>query len=93
MNRFYLLVAMRAGRICEYCHTPESFSNFAFEVEHIVSPLFGGTTDLENLALACRSCNVFKSKFLTGINELGEDTGRLFDPRKDEWAEHFCFQP
>lgn len=36
MNRFYLAVASRAGQLCEYCHAPESFSNFAFEVEHIV---------------------------------------------------------
>lgn len=91
MNRFYLLVSVRAGRECEYCHAPERFSNFAFEVEHIVPLFAGGANKLENLAFSCRSCNVFKSNFLTGINEFGEEMHRLFDPRKDEWLEHFAF--
>lgn len=89
MNRFYWLVAIRAGRICEYCRAPEHFSNFAYEVEHIVPPLFGGQNEMENLALACRSCNVYKSKFLTGIDEDGLETDRLFNPRVDNWHDHF----
>lgn len=93
MNRFYLLVAVRAGRVCEYCQAPERFSNFAFEVEHIVPPLAGGANEFENLALSCRSCNVFKSNFLTGIDESGYETQRLFNPRIDEWTEHFELNP
>lgn len=93
MNRFYLLVAVRAKRVCEYCHAPERFSNFAFEVEHILPPLAGGTENLENFALACRSCNVHKSSFLTGIDDEGNEIGRLFNPRKDVWNDHFSFDP
>lgn len=89
MNRFYLLVSSRAGKKCEYCQAPESFSNFNFEVEHIVPPLSGGPSEPGNLALACRSCNVFKSSFITGVDEIGTETGRLFNPRTDVWGEHF----
>lgn len=89
MNRFHLLVSLRAGKKCEYCCAPERFSNFFFEVEHILPPLLGGSSDPENFALACRSCNVFKSKFITGMSETGEETGRLFNPRTDVWTEHF----
>jgi hypothetical protein len=83
MNIFYNEVATRAIHLCEYCHAPELASNFLFEVEHIFPISLGGETILENLALACRSCNIFKSNYLTGINE------RLFNPRQDVWDEHF----
>ncbi|MGD9561477.1 MAG: HNH endonuclease [Pyrinomonadaceae bacterium] len=93
MNRFHLPVSLRAEKRCEYCHAPERFSNFAFEVEHILPPLSGGTTHLDNLALACRSCNVFKSRFVTGVDANGDEAGRLFNPRTDVWDEHFQIDP
>ncbi|MBX7173720.1 MAG: HNH endonuclease [Pyrinomonadaceae bacterium] len=82
MNAFYPEVAERANHLCEYCHAPELAFNFLFEVEHITPISLGGETVLENLALACRSCNIFKSNFTVGINE------RLFNPRQDAWNEH-----
>jgi hypothetical protein len=39
--------------------------------------------------LSCRSCNVFKSNFLFGIDENGFESERLFNPREDIWVEHF----
>ena len=93
MSRFYRQVAGRAGRTCEYCCAQKRFSNFAFEVEHIVPPFLGGTSELHNLALACRSCNLFKSKYLTGIDGSGRETERLFNPRTDGWHEHFRLDP
>jgi len=89
MNRFYLKVAKRAGKICEYCRAPEIASNFLFEVEHIIPRSRKGKTEFENLALACRSCNIFKSDYLNGIDETGAETARLFHPRRDVWHEHF----
>lgn len=50
----------------------------------------GGTSDVVNLALACRSCNVLKSNHLAG--QLADGTsGRLFNPRTDIWEDHFRF--
>lgn len=89
MNRFYLKVAERAEKICEYCRAPEMPSNFSFEVEHIIPRSHGGKTELANLSLACRSCNIFKSDFLTGIDNAGLETESLFNPRQDIWHRHF----
>ncbi len=89
MNRRYPLVALRALYRCEYCHAPESVFNFAFEVEHLMPLSLDGSDDEENLALACRSCNLYKGAFLEGIDP---ETGReetLFNPRVQAWAEHF----
>ncbi|MCY7376264.1 MAG: HNH endonuclease [Pyrinomonadaceae bacterium] len=89
MNPFYPKVAERAGKICEYCRAPEIASNFSFEVEHIIPRSHGSETKLENLALACRSCNIFKSNCLNGIDDEGRETRTLFHPRQDIWQRHF----
>ncbi|PZV17903.1 MAG: hypothetical protein DCF21_08980 [Leptolyngbya sp.] len=54
MNLRYNSVASRAGHRCEYCRAPELVFNFSFEVEHIVLLAKGGTSQDDNLALACR---------------------------------------
>ena len=91
MNPRYLLVSARAGHRCEYCRAPEAIFNFPFEVEHIVPPGQGGHDVEENWALACRSCNLFKSDARVAIDP---DTGErvpLFHPRRDDWESHFRF--
>ena len=89
MNPRYPAVAERAGRRCEYCRAPEVVFNFPFEVEHIKPQVEGGTDDESNLALACRSCNIFKSAHLTGFDDVIRADVRLFHPRHDRWDEHF----
>lgn len=89
MNPFYSQVARRAQKLCEYCRAPEIAFNFTFEVEHIVPLSQNGKTKSENLALACRACNIYKSDFLNGLDENGAETERLFNPRKDAWEENF----
>jgi len=85
----YAAVAARAGHRCEYCRAPEALFNAPFEVEHIVPRSLGGRDTLDNLALACRSCNVHKS---AAVGARDPRTGRLvtlFNPRVDEWNNHF----
>lgn len=89
MNRFYTKIANRAENLCEYCGAPEIAFNFPFEVEHIRPQAFGGETNLQNLALSCRACNIYKRDYLNGIDENGAKTERLFNPRIDVWYEHF----
>ncbi len=89
MNPHYPLVALRAGHRCEYCHAPESIFNFPFEVEHIVPPSEGGLDDDANLALSCRSCNLYKGNALTGVDEQSDEVVTLFQPRQHEWETHF----
>ena len=68
------LVAKRAVHRCEYCRIPERFSNFRFQVDHIVSLKHGGTTEQSNLAYTCPLCNGSKGSdlgtFLTGRKRL-----------------------
>lgn len=89
MNRFYAEVAERAGHHCEYCKAPEVVFNFPFEVEHVIPPCAGGASEPANLALACRSCNVFKSAVVQVQDEVPGADARLFHPRIDEWTAHF----
>jgi hypothetical protein len=93
VNPWYPAVADRAGNRCEYCLAPEAFFNFSFEVEHILPRAEGGTNTRENLALACGSCNRYKSHFRTGYDVEEETTTALFDPRRSVWADHFAFDP
>ena len=90
MNARYPAVAERATYRCEYCHAPESVFNFPFEVEHIHPQARGGSDDLENLALSCHACNLFKSDFETGHDEEGQAKVALFHPRHDTWDLHFA---
>lgn len=90
MNPHYPKVAERAGHMCEYCHAPESVFNFPFEVDHFIPLSKGGTNDLENLALACRACNAYKSFHQIGLGAV-EKTIPLFNPRQNVWNEHFKF--
>lgn len=89
MNPRYDLVADRATHRCEYCRAPESVFNFPFEVEHVVPLSLSGPDEPTNLALACRSCNVRKgSRVRAADPETGEEVA-LFDPRHDDWDDHF----
>ncbi|MEQ1604971.1 MAG: HNH endonuclease signature motif containing protein [Pyrinomonadaceae bacterium] len=90
MNPNHFFVSHRAGERCEYCMTPESTSGFPFEIDHFVPTSRGGSEDVENLVLACRSCNVFKTYHLFGVLTDSADT-RLYNPRSDSWDDHFRF--
>jgi hypothetical protein len=89
MNPHYDAVAARAGHRCEYCKAPEVLFNIRFEVEHIIPPREGGTDDQENLALACRSCNLFKRDCVQHLDPIGMEMAKLYHPRTDSWNEHF----
>ena len=82
-------VRRRASHRCEYCRIPQAAFPRPFHLEHVVAKQHGGTTELDNLALACWHCNLKKGPNLTGIDpETGQIT-HLFHPRKDRWEEHF----
>lgn len=89
MNPRYALVSARAGHRCEYCHAPEVVFNFPFEVEHIVPLGQSGPEADENWALACRSCNLFKSNAVNCDDPESGENVPLFHPRLQLWSEHF----
>ncbi|MCP9495694.1 MAG: HNH endonuclease [Pyrinomonadaceae bacterium MAG19_C2-C3] len=67
----------------------EDDAYFRFQVEHIISRKHGGSSELENLALACVFCNRYKGSDIASlIPETGELV-RFYNPRTDRWHEHF----
>ncbi|MDF5717255.1 MAG: HNH endonuclease [Rhizonema sp. NSF051] len=89
MNPNYTLVAERASHQCEYCHAPELVFNFPFEIEHITPLSKQGADSQENLALACRSCNLRKGNRVSGVDPDSNTSVRFFHPRQDLWGNHF----
>jgi hypothetical protein len=89
MNPHYPLVSARARHACEYCRAPEVIFNKAFEVDHITPQARGGDSSEDNLALACRSCNQYKWKYVSAVDARTRREVKLFNPRRDAWGEHF----
>ena len=85
------IVAARAHYVCEYCLIAEEDAFFKFQIEHIISRKHGGSSELENLALACVFCNRYKgsdiASLIPGTNELVQ----FYNPRTMRWREHFRF--
>ena len=87
------VVYARAGGICEYCRLPEEFSPVArLQIEHILPIKHGGTSVLDNLAIACIDCNLRKGTNLTGIDPDSGQVVQLFNPRAQVWSEHFAWK-
>lgn len=84
-----LEVIKRAKGFCEYCRTDSDFSDSPFDVEHIIPISKDGKTEIENLALSCHGCNLYKSNKIESFDAVSEKVVKLFNPRKDVWNEHF----
>lgn len=85
------LVRQRAGGKCEYCHTLERWQYVPFTVDHVVPLAEGGSDDPGNLALACFHCNRRKADRLTALDPDSGVEVPLFNPRQDDWSEHFTW--
>ena len=85
------LVAERAGHRCEYCLLHESDSYSPHQIDHIVSRKHGGSSESDNLCYACLRCNTWKGTDIGSIDLKSGRFVRLFDPRRDRWANHFKF--
>ena len=83
------LIWDRANNTCEYCQLPERYDPLPFTVDHIRAQYHGGHTVAQNLALACFNCNTFKGTNVAGIDPLTDEVIPLFNPRTEEWDEHF----
>lgn len=82
-------IHQRALGRCEYCLLSQEDAFFPHEPDHVIAEKHGGATTVENLALACFDCNRFKGSDIASIDP---DTGNLvalFNPRRQEWKEHF----
>jgi len=59
--------------------------------DHILPVSKGGETSFENVCLACRSCNEFKSDSTNAVDSLTGETMPLFNPRLQRWNQHFVW--
>jgi hypothetical protein len=82
-------IRKEAGDRCGYCLSPQPLVLGRLEIEHIVPRAKGGSDNPDNLWLACRLCNGFKGTQTEGLDpETGQRLG-LFDPRRQQWRDHF----
>lgn len=79
----------RAGNRCEYCRVLDYLVGFDYHIEHIIAEQHGGTSILSNLAYACSYCNWKKGPNISTILFLGGELVPLFNPRTQNWFDHF----
>lgn len=83
-------VRRRAGARCEYCRLPDlALEPEDFHVEHIIARKHRGEDGTDNLAWACIFCNLYKGPNLASFDPDTEALTPLFNPRRDQWEEHF----
>jgi hypothetical protein len=80
----------RANYVCEYCLIHEDDTFYSCHVDHIISVKHGGPTTGENLAYACAVCNRAKGSDIGSIDWQTGEFSRFYNPRIDQWGEHFC---
>lgn len=84
-------VKHRASFCCEYCQTSEWLSGIEGEIDHIIPRSEGGPSHLDNLCLACTSCNGYKQAKTVGVDPASGELFALFHPRQQRWEEHFLW--
>lgn len=82
-------VAAQARYRCGYCLTQEVVSGIPLTLEHIIPRALGGADTEENLWLSCRLCNEAKGVQTEATDPDTEALVPLFNPRTDQWGEHF----
>jgi len=82
-------VAETAQYRCGYCLTSQRFTAKILHVEHIIPLAAGGSSTPENLWLACDLCN--KGVQTAGTDPLTQQTVALYNPRTQNWFDHFAW--
>ncbi len=82
----------RADSRCEYCGLSQTGQAATFHVDHVIPLAEGRQTAEENLALACVSCSLRKAARLNVSDPVTGVEVPVFNPRHQDWAEHFQWQ-
>jgi hypothetical protein len=83
-------VIERAGHCCEYCRVSQDDRVMPYECDHIIAEKHGGPTTSDNLCWSCYLCNGYKGSDIGSIDWDGSgQLTPLFNPRRQEWSEHF----
>jgi hypothetical protein len=86
------IVIERADSRCEYCRLSQEGQEATFHIDHIIPKSIRGETIAENLALACVSCSLRKSARQNYIDPQTGKEASLYNPRSDNWHEHFKWE-
>jgi len=70
---------------------PQEFESARFQIDHAIAQKHSGNTALDNLALCCIRCNLYKGPNIAGLDPITGVLTALFHPRRDTWAEHFTW--
>jgi hypothetical protein len=81
----------RAQGRCEYCQSSERLTGLSCEIDHILPRVLGGLTTDDNLCLACAACNGYKGAITHTVDPESDEEVALFDPRRQNWREHFAW--
>jgi hypothetical protein len=84
-------VAELARYRCGYCLAQETVVGVPMELDHLFPRSLGGPTTEGNLWLACSMCNDHKGNRILAIDPVTGVRVRLFNPREQEWAQHFAW--
>jgi HNH endonuclease len=84
-----LRIRAAAKNRCGYCLSPQHLVMARLEIEHIIPLAKGGSSQEQNLWLACPICNRYKSDKIEADDPLTGEMAPLFNPRLQEWFEHF----
>ena len=84
-------VRQRAGYRCEYCRSSEWLTSQRCHIDHIVPEAKGGEPTADNLCLACATCNGSKLDRTKAVDPLRGKTEYLFNPRQQNWQDHFSW--
>ena len=82
-------IAEAARLRCGYCLTAQRIIGPLLEIDHIIPEARGGSSDEDNLWLACPLCNGHKADRQEGLDPEGRSMVPLFNPRTESWEEHF----
>jgi hypothetical protein len=99
MVRTYIPVAVErrvraaARHRCGYCLSPQLLVLAHLEIEHLIPRAKGGNSDEENLWVSCPLCNRYKGDQTLATDPETSQAVPLFNPRQQNWFEHFCWTP
>ena len=83
LTDLHLLVESRADGRCEYCRRYQDLTGaFFFELDHIIPRVLGGLTTSDNLAFACRRCNLLKGSAIQAVDPQSGQVTRLRDAER-----------
>jgi hypothetical protein len=91
-NELRQQVIERASGLCEYCIIHQDDTPFSHQIDHVIALKHEGKTEWMNLALSCLLCNRHKGSDLTTFDPVTQELTLLFNPRTQQWADHFVLQ-